>query len=172
MMGMNIMIIATKLMMIVAKLKLRTLCAFGIMLLTLGPMVGCDQSPQVSSSSTGLMHSRSYDAASLEEGKKIFALHCSQCHGKNAEGHAQWRKVGPDGKYPPPPLNGSGHAWHHSRVVLRNVIKNGSPPGQGNMPAWDGKLSDKQIEDVIDYFQSMWSDQVYSAWVEMQQHRR
>jgi mono/diheme cytochrome c family protein len=118
------------------------------------------------------MQQRNYDAAVLAEGEKLFSVHCAQCHGQNAQGHPQWRKVGADGKYPPPPLNGSGHAWHHSRAVLRNVIKNGSPPGQGNMPAWEGKLTAQQIEHVIDYFQSLWPDPVYSAWIEMQQNQR
>jgi len=132
----------------------------------------CEQNPQVSSSSTGLMQQRNYDAAALVDGENLYSAHCAQCHGPNAEGDPQWRKVGPDGKYPPPPLNGSGHAWHHSRAVLRNVIKEGSPPDQGNMPAWKGKLSDQQIETIIDYFQSLWPEQVYSAWIEMQQTQR
>ena len=135
-------------------------------------LAGCDQSPQISSSNTGLIPSRNYDAATLAAGRQIFTTHCAQCHGQNAEGHAQWRHAGPDGKYPPPPLNGSGHAWHHSREVLRNVIKNGSPANQGNMPGWSGILSDTQIEQVIDYFQSLWPDTVYSAWYEMQHNQR
>lgn len=135
-------------------------------------LAACEQNPQVSSSSTGLMQQRNYDAAALADGEKLFSAHCAQCHGQNAEGDPQWRKAGPDGKYPPPPLNGSGHAWHHSRAVLRNVIKNGSPQGQGDMPAWGDKLSDQQIEHIIDYFQSLWPDQVFSAWIEMQQSQR
>jgi len=135
-------------------------------------LAACEQNPQVSSSSTGLMQQRNYDTTALADGQRLFSTHCAECHGENAQGHPQWRKTGPDGKYPPPPLNGSGHAWHHSRVVLHNVIKNGSPPGQGNMPAWEGKLTDQQIEHVIDFFQSLWPDQVYSAWIEMQQTQR
>ena len=135
-------------------------------------ITACEREPQVSSSSSGLMQQRKYDAAVLADGKQLFYSHCAQCHGSNAQGHPQWRKVGPDGKYPAPPLNGSGHAWHHSRAVLRNVIKNGSPQGQGNMPAWQDKLTDQQIEHIIDYFQSLWPDQVYSAWIEMQQTQR
>ena len=134
--------------------------------------VACEQNPQMSSSSTGLMKQRKYDPAALTQGRKIFTEHCANCHGGNAEGHPQWRQVGSDGKYPPPPLNGTGHAWHHSRDVLRDVIKNGSPSQQGNMPAWKDKLSAEQIEQVIDYFQSLWPDSVYSAWIEMQQNQR
>jgi mono/diheme cytochrome c family protein len=135
-------------------------------------LFACDQNPQVSSSSTGLMAERKYDAAALAAGEKTFAEHCARCHGQQAQGHPQWRKPGADGKYPPPPLNGSGHAWHHSRTVLHNVIQNGSPEGQGNMPAWDDTLSEQQIEQVIDYFQSLWPEPVYAAWIEMQQNQR
>jgi mono/diheme cytochrome c family protein len=142
----------------------------GLVLATL--FIACEQNPQVSSSSTGLMTQRNYDAAVLAAGQTTYLEHCAQCHGHQAEGDPQWRKPGPDGKYPPPPLNGSGHTWHHSRAVLRNVIKNGSPQGQGNMPAWEGKLSEQQIEQVIDYFQSLWPEPVYAAWIEMQQTQR
>lgn len=132
-------------------------------------IVACDQNPQVSSSSTGLMQQRNYDPATLAKGREIFLAHCVQCHGQNAEGYPHWRKVGPDGKYPPPPLNGSGHSWHHPRSVLHSIISNGSAPGEGNMPAWKDTLTDQQIEQVIDYIQSLWPEPVYAAWVEMQQ---
>lgn len=134
--------------------------------------IACDQNPQISSSSSGLMKKRQYDATHLAQGRQVFEQHCASCHGQNAEGHKQWRQAGPDGKYPPPPLNGTGHAWHHSRDVLRNMIENGSAPQQGNMPAWKNKLSAEQIEHVIDYFQSLWPDPVFSAWIEMQQNQR
>jgi mono/diheme cytochrome c family protein len=147
---------------------LDTIACFAIAIL----LIACEQNPQVSSSSTGLMTKRNYDAADLAAGQTTYLKNCAQCHGQQAEGHPQWRKLGPDGKYPAPPLNGSGHAWHHSRAVLRNVIKNGSPEGQGNMPAWEETLSEQQIEQVIDYFQSLWSEPVYAAWIEMQQNQR
>lgn len=76
MMGMNIMTIVTDMSIakrcVLFKMPRRcvkTTCALGAMLFAFGLMAGCDQSPQVSSSSTGLMHSRNYDAASLEEGR-------------------------------------------------------------------------------------------------------
>ena len=79
------------------------------------------------------------------------------------------RKRKPDGKYPPPPLNGSGHAWHHSRAMLHEMIRTGSRPGEGDMPAWQGKLTGDEIDAVISWFQSLWPDQVYAEWYEMQE---
>jgi len=56
---------------------------------------------------------------------------------------------------------------------MHHVIKNGSPGGQGNMPAWGGKLNDEQIDDIVAWFQSRWSDQVYTAWygIEQRSHK-
>lgn len=133
----------------------------------LGLMIACDQTPQVSSSSTGLNSKRNFKAEVLEMGKKVYQQHCAVCHANEAQGVKEWRQPGADGKYPPPPLNGSGHAWHHSRLQLKNAILHGTQP-TGNMPAWQGRLSDQEIEAVISYFQSLWPEPVYSAWYEMQ----
>jgi mono/diheme cytochrome c family protein len=141
-----------------------------IVLTVIGLVFACDQQAQVSSSSTGQMPARNQDKAVLALGEKVYIQHCGKCHGNQGEGATDWRKTGPNGRYPPPPLNGSGHAWHHSRDVLRNVILEGSEPGQGDMPAWKGTLSEAETEAVITWFQSTWPDQVYAAWYEMQ-HR-
>lgn len=133
-------------------------------------LVACDQKPSVSASSTGLMPKREYDPNVLEAGKKIFTENCAQCHGANAQGADNWHQRNPDGTFPPPPLNGTGHAWHHSKAVLTDMIKNGSRPGEGNMPAWKDKLSDEEIDMVIQWFQSHWPDPLYAAWYE--QHQR
>lgn len=95
-----------------------------------------------------------HDAARLKRGQRVFQQNCAVCHGRLAEGHPDWRKLGMDGKCPPPPLNGTGHDWHHPKAVLVQIIKNGSPDGKGNMPAWQGKLSDQEIENVIAWIQS------------------
>lgn len=107
------------------------------------------------------------DQAQIARGKLLFTKHCIQCHGANAQGDFQWRKRNPDGTFPPPPLNGTGHAWHHSHDWLHEMIHSGTEP-QGNMPAWGDKLSDEQIDDIIAWFQSLWSDEVYQTWAEME----
>lgn len=132
-------------------------------------LLACDQSPSISASSTGQMPKRQYDEKELVKGKNIFAENCAECHGQNAEGATNWHKRNADGTFPPPPLNGTGHAWHHSSAVLFDMISNGSKPGEGKMPAWKDKLTREQIELTIQWFQSLWPDPVYAAWFEQQQ---
>lgn len=99
-------------------------------------------------------------------GSKVFQENCAACHGNLGEGAPDWKKIGADGKYPAPPLNGTGHAWHHPLKMLFHVVKNGSPGGQGNMPAWREKLSDDEMVAAIAWFQSKWPDQIYDAWMQ------
>ena len=109
---------------------------------------------------------RWYAFQHVNQGSKVYQENCAACHGKLGEGGPDWKKVGPDGKYPAPPLNGTGHAWHHPLKMLFHVVKNGSPGGQGNMPAWKDKLSDDEMTAAIAWFQSKWPDEIYNAWMQ------
>lgn len=131
------------------------------------------QSPQVMSAVAAKqvdgMARETPDFATLHEGGKVFRENCAECHGRSGEGGANWKQRGADGKLPAPPLNGTGHAWHHPMAVLRHVIRTGSPRDSsgkptGNMPAWKDKLSDQEIDAVIAWFQNRWPDQIYDAW--------
>ncbi|MCW8891022.1 MAG: cytochrome c [Sedimenticola sp.] len=107
-----------------------------------------------------------YRFEQVSAGARVYQENCAACHGKRGEGAENWRKAGPDGNYPAPPLNGTGHAWHHPLNILFHTIKNGSPGGQGNMPAWGEKLSDEEIISVIAWFQSKWPREIYQNWVQ------
>ena len=107
---------------------------------------------------------RVVDYAQVSRGGILYAKHCAECHGRLAEGADNWRQRDADGMMPPPPLNGSGHAWHHPHSTLLEVIQGGSPPGMGKMPAWQDRLSDEEIEAVIAWFQSQWPDEAYASW--------
>ncbi|MDM8566684.1 cytochrome c [Candidatus Halobeggiatoa sp. HSG11] len=108
---------------------------------------------------------RSFDMAQIAYGKKAYQEYCAKCHGLNGEGAVNWRQQRPDGKYPAPPLNGTGHAWHHPLPMLQNVIKNSRQGSE--MPAWKDTLNDAEIDAIIAWFQSQWPDEVYMAWDKM-----
>lgn len=115
---------------------------------------------------------RAIDRKLVQRGLGEYTRSCAQCHGANGEGAADWRHRGADGKFPPPPLDGSGHAWHHPRADLREMIREGSRPGEGNMPGWKDKLSDEQIDAIIAWFQSLWNDDVFEAWQQIDERAR
>ena len=150
---------------------------FGALTLMLTACSESNQAPltaanATATSSSGQSLERWYNHQQVNAGATIFKNNCAQCHGINGEGAPQWTKVGPDGKYPPPPLNGRGHAWHHPLRMLFHVVKNGSPGGQGNMPAWKEKLTDEEIIAAIAWFQSHWSEEIYEAWLRMELRSR
>lgn len=151
------------------KYRSRDLMA-AVMLTVMGVLVGCQDSTS-SADKKVVKTMRSIDSAQVARGKALFAQHCARCHGDMAQGDPQWRTRNADGTFPPPPLNGTGHAWHHPHVWLKEMIRDGSAP-QGNMPAWGSTLNDQQMEDLIAWFQSLWPDEVYAAWSEMDQRSR
>ena len=107
---------------------------------------------------------RNFDPAQIERGEIVFRANCVGCHGQNGEATPDWRTPGENGKYPPPPLNGTAHTWHHSTEVLKRTILKGGPPEFGSMPAWEGKLTEQQVDDVIVWIKSLWPDEVYDVW--------
>jgi mono/diheme cytochrome c family protein len=70
-----------------------------------------------------------------------------------------------DGSFPPPPLNGTAHTWHHPISLLLHTINNGGKALGGQIPAFGGKLSDAEKTAVIAYFQNRWPDEIYDAWI-------
>ena len=111
------------------------------------------------------MVARWYDASNVSRGAPIFAQQCVVCHGKVGQGSFTWQQRGDDGKFPPPPLNGMGHTWHHPFSALGSQVKFGTPGGGGTMPPFKEVLSDQDITDVISWFQDKWSDEIYAAWL-------
>lgn len=130
-----------------------------IIFISLFLLSACQQMPDETR-----LDGRWYTASQLQLGEKIYRANCIVCHKENATGTKQWKKTLADGNYPPPPLNGSAHAWHHPLSTLSRSIKNGGIPLGGTMPAFKDKLSDKEVLAVIAYLQSLWSDRIYQDW--------
>jgi len=143
------------------KLKLMT-----FILLSLTLLISCDDKvkEQVASSMKKPIIKREVNFLAFSRGLKLYQKNCASCHGKNAEGTPDWRKTEDDGMFPPPPLNGTGHTWHHPTKVLVNLIKNGTAKIGGKMPAWKDKLSDQEINDILAWIKAQWPDEIYAAW--------
>jgi mono/diheme cytochrome c family protein len=109
---------------------------------------------------------RWYNPGQVEAGAALYAQHCASCHKPNAEGTPDWKTRDANGKLPPPPLNGTAHAWHHPLDVLRTVVKRGGAPVGGSMPAFDEKLAPQEIDAILAWVQSHWSDKIYAIWHE------
>lgn len=105
---------------------------------------------------------RPFSTESLFRGARLFQEHCAQCHGPEAQGHPDWQnsKV-----VAAPPLNGTGNAWKRRKQDMIAIIKNGvKRNGDAVMPAWKGRLSDQEIEDIITWCQALWPAEVYDRW--------
>jgi mono/diheme cytochrome c family protein len=111
-------------------------------------------------------------------GGKLYLEHCAACHGARLEGQPDWQKKLPNGRFPAPPHDDSGHTWHHPDEVLLAITKHGlvppyAPAGyESDMPAFAGKLSDDEIRAVLAYIGSHWSPEVLKARREMLNNRR
>jgi len=115
---------------------------------------------------------RAADPALVARGSEVYQKNCAQCHGGMAQGAPNWQRPGPDGKYPAPPLDGSAHAWHHPQAALKMTIREGTVRLGGSMPAWKDKLSDRDIDAVIVWMQSLWPEEIYRAWLAMDEKSR
>lgn len=108
--------------------------------------------------------SRQYDTNVLALGERVFQKNCAACHGYAGEAKPGWQKPGPDGKLLPPPLDDNGWTWRLSASQMKQFILQGSPAGRGNMPAWQGKLSEQELDAVVTWITSLWSDAIYMQW--------
>lgn len=109
---------------------------------------------------------RWYKKENVIAGKKIYLENCISCHKINAQGISKWKEINDNGYYPPPPLNGSAHSWHHSLESLKDIISNGGKPYDGLMPSFNNTLNKNEIKNVISYFQSFWNNEIYNLWQE------
>lgn len=151
------------------KLRARFLAAF----LAGGALTACGRAPDGLAQHAvdgGEPPPRSQNAPRAAQGRIVYERHCLECHGQHGKGPSgDWRVRDADGHFPPPPLDDSAHAWHHPTAVLLQVIREGSPQDQGKMPGWQDKLSEQEMQDVVAYIKSLWSDEVYRLWWKMEQ---
>jgi len=106
------------------------------------------------------------DALALMEGEAIYKAECAACHGARLEGQPDWQTRRADGRLPAPPHDASGHTWHHPMPQLVAIVKHGMVPPNApegyasDMPAFAGKLTDRQITHVLAWIESRWPAEI------------
>ena len=110
---------------------------------------------------------RWYTESQVQSGRPLYAANCAVCHGADGSATVEWRTPGPDGQYPPPPLDGTAHTWHHPLEVLDHSIAEGGSAFGGVMPGFAALLNQDQRLSIVAYIQSWWSDDIYARWQEI-----
>lgn len=109
--------------------------------------------------------------ANIEIGKKLYNNNCASCHGANLQGATNWKSLDEDGHRKAPPLNGTGHTWHHADEQLHEIIKYGLGKlvknYQGKMMGFGDMLTDAEINSVLAYIKSTWPKHIQQKHKEM-----
>jgi mono/diheme cytochrome c family protein len=95
------------------------------------------------------------------DGRSLYQTYCAGCHGARGEGQPDWKTKKPDGVYPAPPHDASGHTWHHTDGLLFRIVRNGGQATgpadfKSGMPAMKDTLSDAQIIATLEYIKTFW----------------
>ena len=104
-------------------------------------------------------------------GKINYKNNCVSCHQVNLIGAENWNGLDEDGHRKAPPLNGTGHTWHHDDATLHNIIKYGLAKlvknYEGKMLGFEDNLKDKDIDSILSYIKSFWPDEVYQRQINL-----
>ena len=98
------------------------------------------------------------------QGMELYTSNCASCHMGNLAGNPDWKSgVDDDDQRLPPPLNGTGHTWHHSPEQLFQVIRYGfkkfDPNYKGKMLGNDN-LSEDDVWSILEYIKSVWPKEI------------
>ena len=106
------------------------------------------------------------DARQVALGAVVYQDHCASCHGANLQGEPDWKTRKPNGRFPAPPHDETGHTWHHPDDTLFQITKIGlnppvAPAGyESDMPAFGTLLTDEQIWAVLAFIKSRWPEKI------------
>jgi len=107
----------------------------------------------------------------IKNGKILYNQYCVSCHQANLAGATNWQGLDEDGHRKAPPLNGTGHTWHHDDKTLHAIIKYGLAKlvknYEGKMIGFEDQLSDKEIDSILAYVKSFWPIDKYEYQINM-----
>jgi len=104
----------------------------------------------------------------VAQGSVLYSQQCAACHGASVQGVPDWKIPLPNGSFPAPPHDSSGHTWHHPDTLLLSVIANGGDPAsKSTMPAFKDKLTADEMSATLKFFKSRWGqdEREYQWWM-------
>ena len=84
----------------------------------------------------------------IEVGRTIYENNCQICHGE--------ARTGKGGLANAPVHGPDGHTWHHPDGQLRELILGSLDYPQKTMPSFVGKLTDSEVDAVLEYIKFNW----------------
>lgn len=117
------------------------------------------------------------DAEVLARGEALYRTRCASCHGADLGGQPDWQSPLASGRLPAPPLDASGHGWHHPDGVLQRTIRDGPAAVVGggyesNMPGFGDVLDDEDLSAIIEFLKSTWPERERRHQAEMTRRER
>ena len=107
----------------------------------------------------------------IAKGKLAYENNCISCHQVNLSGAENWKELDEDGHRKAPPLNGTGHTWHHDDKTLHSIIKYGLAKLVSNyqckMAGFGDVLNDDEIDNVLAYIKSYWPKEKYQYQIDL-----
>ena len=97
-------------------------------------------------------------ADTVGRGSELYVVNCQMCHG-DQQGQ---------GGIGAPPHNQGGHTWHHPDAQLEDWVMNGKL-GLGQMPRFEKKLTDSEIDQILTYIKTWWSEDQREAQADVSQ---
>ena len=90
-------------------------------------------------------------------GKNLYLQYCAACHNAMGTGESYSESFWTVQNYiAAPSMDPPGHSWHHSDKQLAEIITFGSTRTE-KMPAWKDILSPSDVENIIAYIKTMWT---------------
>ena len=133
------------------------LAAIGALSLGLGACSGKSTTTSTTTTTDQATAAKSANAApaSVGNGAQVYANNCSSCH--------QAQGTGTPGAFPPLAKNpvvvgDAAKVIHIVKYGLQGAVKVNGQSYNGQMPKWQGTLTDAQIASVVSFVRSSWGN--------------
>jgi mono/diheme cytochrome c family protein len=94
------------------------------------------------------------------KGEQFYNMYCVSCHGVKGVGERPEDKYAQDEYgYVAPPMDDTGHAWHHTDEQLVGMILEGSPRNP-RMASFKQVLNESDANSLVEYIKSLWSPHI------------